>query len=111
MNMYIYSLLHVTGLVAVIGALGLFRFKHLFSRIHAATVISVGGVYLTILLLAADSWFGVYTLKALFALFILAIADPVITHAIAEKSLVLDKPHGKLVRNDMGTDKGLEAKR
>ncbi len=78
-----YIFLCIGGACALIGAMGILRFPDVYNRLHANTVVVVGGVIMT--LLGAGIWYGLsaYTLKAIVIALFLFLTNPVGAHAIA----------------------------
>jgi multicomponent Na+:H+ antiporter subunit G len=101
MNWIIELLLTFSGALCIVGAIGMLRFRDFFSRVHPATIVSVGGVYFAILLLAVSEFQQSYFVKGIIMLFMLMVTDPAITHAITERSLLIEKPFGVLKVNEL----------
>lgn len=101
MNWIIELLLTFSGVLCIIGAVGIMRFRDFFSRVHAATIVSVGGCYFAVFLLAVSAFPESYFVKGMLALVVLMITDAAMTHAIAEKSLMVEKPYRTLVKNEL----------
>lgn len=78
-----YILLGLGASCSLVGAAGIVRFPDVYNRIHAQTVVVVGGVIVTLLGLSVLEGFSAYTLKALTIALILFITNPVGSHAIA----------------------------
>lgn len=78
-----YILLGIGAACALIGAMGIVRFPDVYNRIHAHTVVVVGGVI--VILLGASMFEGLssYTLKTLIIALFLFLTAPVSSHAIA----------------------------
>ena len=78
-----YILLGIGAACSLIGAMGIVRFPDVYNRIHAHTVVVVGGVI--VMLLGASMFEGLssYTLKALIIALFLFLTAPVSSHAIA----------------------------
>ncbi len=73
----------VSGVSMLLGALGLFRFPDVYTRMHASTMITVGGVVFSLILFALNPFGIMFSIKILIiAAFMLATA-PVSSHAIA----------------------------
>ncbi len=73
----------VSGIFMFLGAFGLFRFKNFYVKVHCATMVSVGGVMFSLVLLLIHAADSVMKLKILALLLILFITMPVSTHFIA----------------------------
>ena len=65
------------------GALGVIRFPDVYTRLHAATKCDTGGIMGIVLGLAmiVDSWS--VRIKLMFLLVLIAMINPMISHAIA----------------------------
>lgn len=78
-----YVLLGIGAACALIGAMGILRFPDVYNRIHAQTVVVVGGVIVMLLGAGVLEGFSSYTLKALIIALFLFLTNPVGSHAIA----------------------------
>jgi multicomponent Na+:H+ antiporter subunit G len=78
-----YLFFGVGGACALIGAMGILRFPDVYNRLHANTVIIVGGVIMTLLGVSVLYGISMYSLKALLIALFMFIANPVGAHAIA----------------------------
>ncbi len=80
--MFSEILLLIASLSALLGAIGMLRFRDCYTRIHAATMISVGGVMLALVVLAFENFGTVYSVKAILVVVFFALTNPVSNHAI-----------------------------
>ena len=78
-----YILLGIGAFCALIGAMGIVRFPDVYNRIHANTVVVVGGVIVTLIGVSVLEGLSSYTLKALIIALFLFLTNPVGSHAIA----------------------------
>jgi len=78
-----YLFLGVGGACALIGAMGILRFPDVYNRLHANTVVVVGGVIMTLFGVSILYSLSMYSLKALLIALFLFITNPVGAHAIA----------------------------
>ncbi len=78
-----YILMLVGSACAIIGAIGLVRLPDVYNRLHANTVIAVGGAILITLGAGLLRGLDVYLIKALTIVVFLFITNPVGAHAIA----------------------------
>jgi multicomponent Na+:H+ antiporter subunit G len=78
-----YILLGIGAACAIIGAIGIVRFPDVYNRIHAQTVVVVGGVIVMLLGASVLEGFSFHTLKILIIALFLFITCPVSSHAIA----------------------------
>lgn len=78
-----YVLLGIGSACALIGAMGIVRFPDVYNRLHANTVVVVGGAILTMLGAGILGGLSVFTLKALVIAAFLFLTNPVGAHAIA----------------------------
>jgi len=72
----------LSGIFMLAGALGMFRFKDFYLKIHCATMITVGGVLFSLFLLMLSSD-GAIRIKILALSSIIFLTSPVSTHFIA----------------------------
>ena len=78
-----YAILGVGAFCALVGSLGILRFPDVYNRIHAQTVVVVGGVILSLIGVSLVEGVSPYTLKALLIALFLFLTNPVGCHAIA----------------------------
>ena len=78
-----YILLGIGAACALIGAMGIVRFPDVYNRIHANTVVVVGGVIVMLIGVSVLDGLSSYTLKALIIALFLFLTAPVSSHAIA----------------------------
>jgi multicomponent Na+:H+ antiporter subunit G len=78
-----YVLFGIGAACALIGAIGIVRFPDVYNRIHANTVVVVGGVIVTLIGVSVLEGLSSFTLKALIIALFLFITNPVGSHAIA----------------------------
>lgn len=78
-----YVLLGIGAACALIGAIGIVRFPDVYNRIHANTVVVVGGVIVTLIGVSVFEGLSSYTLKVLIIALFLFLTNPVGSHAIA----------------------------
>ncbi len=80
-------IIYIAGLFAIIGAIGLFRFKDFYLRSHAATIITVGGVTLALVgAMVKTAFLGPFFFKILIIIILLVLTSPTSTHAIAKRA-------------------------
>lgn len=94
-------LIYISSVCALIGALGLFRFKDCYTRIHAATMVSVGGVILALVCLALENFATVYCVKIILIVIFLALTNPVSSHAIVNAAHRMGIKPEKLRKDDL----------
>ncbi|MEM2878584.1 MAG: monovalent cation/H(+) antiporter subunit G [Candidatus Hadarchaeales archaeon] len=78
-----YALLMIGGFCSIAGSIGLLRFPDVYNRIHANTVVVVGGAITSILGVSIMGGLSSFTLKAALIALFLFITSPVTSHAIA----------------------------
>jgi len=78
-----YALLGIGSACALIGAMGIVRFPDVYNRIHANTVVVVGGAILTMMGAGIIGGLSIFTLKAIVITIFLFLTNPVSAHAIA----------------------------
>lgn len=84
-------------LVCCVSVLGVFRFRYVLSRMHAAALADTMGLFLTLLGIAVLSGFTGFTAKLVIAWIFMWIASPVSSHLIArmEDMLMGTLPDGR----------------
>ena len=75
------------GAFSVVGGIGLLRFPDLFTRMHAAGVTDTMGAGLILVGLMLQAGPGLVAIKLLLILWLLSIASPTSTHALAKSAL------------------------
>ena len=70
------------GFLGITGAIGLFRFPDIFTRLHAASVTDTSSMGLIMLGLILQAGFGMMLLKLLLVLLILAYTSPTVAHTL-----------------------------
>ena len=94
------DLIRIIGAVALMGfglfsicvsAIGLFRFKCVLNRIHAAAVTDTVGVLFMMLGLALLCGFTLTTVKLGIIVVFMWLAGPVVTHLIAKMELLTER--------------------
>ena len=78
-----YVLLGIGSACALIGAMGIVRFPDVYNRIHANTVVVVGGVILTLIGAGILGGLNIFTIKAIVIAVFIFLTNPVSAHAIA----------------------------
>lgn len=94
-------LLALAGLSALIGAAGLHRFPDVYNRMHAATMITVGGTVLGLLVLLAQNLGTVYAAKLLLVVIFMLLTSPAANHAVLNAALRMGIRPARLVRRDL----------
>ena len=85
--MLIQAVLMVSGIFAILGAIGTLRFPDFYTRSHAATMTSVGGVGLAMLaLMFSRELLGAHFFKTLIIIIIMLLTGPTAQHAIASRA-------------------------
>jgi len=70
------------GFLGITGAIGLFRFPDVYTRLHAASVTDTSCMGLIILGLMLQAGFGMMFLKLLLVILILAYTSPTVAHIL-----------------------------
>lgn len=78
-----YVLFAIGAGCALIGAMGILRLPDVYNRIHAQTVVVVGGVIIMLIGVAVLEGLSSYALKALLIALFIFLTNPVGSHAIA----------------------------
>jgi multicomponent Na+:H+ antiporter subunit G len=87
---------------SVVGILGLIRLPDVYSRLQATGKVAVFGVVL--LLVAAAAWTPLGWGRALLLIFLLMVAGPVTTHAIASAAYRIGAPMKGAIRDDLAQE-------
>jgi multicomponent Na+:H+ antiporter subunit G len=89
-QMIVGIILIVVGVfVCCVSVLGVFRFRYVLSRMHAAALGDTMGLFLTLLGIAVLSGFTPFTAKLAIAWIFMWIASPVASHLIARMEVML----------------------
>jgi monovalent cation/proton antiporter MnhG/PhaG subunit len=95
----IIAFLILTGsLVALISSLGLFRFKDVYSRMHAVTKVSSVAMILFFVALILDDFSVGSVIKSLLSMFFLIIFTPVAAHVLSKVAMMLKIDYSKIQR-------------
>jgi multicomponent Na+:H+ antiporter subunit G len=94
-------LLGISGVLAVIGSIGLVRFPDFYTRTHAATVVGVGSFSLALIAIFVGTFWGEFSVKVLAILLINLFANPTATHAIADAAYRIGIKPERLVLNEL----------
>ena len=78
-----YILLGIGAFCAIVGSIGIVRFPDVYNRIHANTVVVVGGAIVMLLGASVLEGLSSYTLKILIIALFIFLTNPVSAHAIA----------------------------
>ncbi|HIP88386.1 MAG TPA: cation:proton antiporter [Thermococcus paralvinellae] len=80
-----YLLLAFGEIAMIFGALGILRFPDVYTRLHAATKCDTGGAMTILLALIIYTDASIFIkLKLLVLAFLIALINPMISHAIAK---------------------------
>ena len=106
-------LLYISGILAVLGGIGMLRFPDFYTRTHAATMITVGGVCLALFALVISSFATDYlfSIKIFLIILFIALTSPTSTHVIAKKAYEMGIKPEKLVKNEFVLKKKSEGGR
>lgn len=64
------------------GAIGIFRFKEFYTRLHAASVTDTLCVFFIVMGMILQAGFTLISVKLMFVIFLLWITSPVASHAL-----------------------------
>ena len=78
-----YLLLAIGSVCSIIGAIGIVRFPDFYNRVHADTVVVVGGAMLLMLGAGISGGLDIFTVKAIVIALFVFITNPVSSHALA----------------------------
>jgi len=76
------------GYFTIIGAIGMYRFPDIWSRVHAASVTDSAGMILLLAGMCVQAGFTLITVKLIIIGIFLFITGPTATHAVANAALV-----------------------
>ncbi len=93
-------LLWISGIFAILGALGMLKFPDIYTRSHAATLISMGGMSLALIALILRAPWSIHSAKVFLVLIINLFSNPTSTHIIANTAYKLGIKPKVLVRNE-----------
>jgi multicomponent Na+:H+ antiporter subunit G len=99
-------LLGISGILAIIGSIGLVRFPDFYTRTHAATVVGLGSFSLAMIAIFIGTLWSAFSVKILAIIIINLFTNPTATHAIADAAYRIGiKPKG-LVLDELKRRKG-----
>ena len=103
-------LMALAAFFALLGAIGFFRFPDFYTRIHAATMVTIGGACLGLTALALSTWeqpgYDInYIIKVLLIIMFILITGPTSSHALADAAYHTGVIPKNLVKNDMENKK------
>ncbi|MCK4555296.1 MAG: monovalent cation/H(+) antiporter subunit G [Candidatus Aenigmarchaeota archaeon] len=81
----------MSAVSALIGALGAVRFPDFYTRVHALTMVTVGGVLIGLATLAIQTGFSAYSAKIALIIVFLILTSPASAHAIAHAAHISGK--------------------
>jgi multicomponent Na+:H+ antiporter subunit G len=96
----VFVLLVISGIFSVLGSIGLIRLPDFYTRTHAATIITMGGMCLALFALMIQTFWGVFTAKLMLIIIISLFASPTATHAIANLAYRKGVKPKRLVKNE-----------
>lgn len=92
----------VAGLVVFItGVFGVYRFRFVLNRMHAAALIDTMGLLLIVLGLVCKRGFDTVTVKLLLVVGLLWLTSPIASHLIAKMVCITDGRVQEHVTNDL----------
>ncbi len=96
-------LLLLSGAIAIVGAIGINRFPEAFTRAHAGTMVTVGGVMLALVCMSVLAVYSqtVPPQKILLLLVVIAVGAPASTHAVFRSALRKNVKPAIAWRNDL----------
>jgi multicomponent Na+:H+ antiporter subunit G len=104
----VFILLVISGIFAVLGSIGLLRFPDFYTRSHAATIISMGGMSLALFALMIQTFWDVLSAKLMLIIIINLFANPTTTHVIANLAYRQGVKPRKLVKDELKDGKGVK---
>ena len=82
-DMVVLALLVISGAFSLLGSIGMLRFPDFYTRSHAATIVSMGGMSLALFALMIHTVWNVFTAELMLIIILNLLANPTITHVIA----------------------------
>jgi len=79
-----YVLLAIGSFCSLVGSIGIVRFPDFYNRVHANTVVVVGGCLMLILGAGISGGLDIFTVKAVVIAIFVFITNPVASHALAK---------------------------
>jgi len=92
------------SLFSLIGVLGFIRLPDVYTRLHAASKVSVFGAVLLVVAAVALQSLGIG--KALVLIVLLIIAGPAVSHALASAAYRMGIPMQNAARDDLAQQRG-----
>jgi multicomponent Na+:H+ antiporter subunit G len=83
-DLLVQALLYISGILAILGSIGMLRFPDFYTRVHAATMVSIGGVCLAALSLIFLTFGTIQSVKLAFILVFIILTNPTTSHALAD---------------------------
>lgn len=80
-------LLIAGSMFVIVGAVGIVRMPDFFTRLHAASVIETGGLFLLVLGMVLRSGVSLASIKLIFIALFIFFAGPAATHAMVRSGL------------------------
>jgi multicomponent Na+:H+ antiporter subunit G len=80
-------LLIAGSMFVIVGAVGIVRMPDFFTRLHAASVIETGGLFLLVLGMVLRSGISLASIKLIFIALFIFFASPAATHAMVRSGL------------------------
>ena len=90
---------YISAIAIFVGAIGLFRFPDVYTRIHAATLITISGIILPLISLAFEN--KTFTLKIITIVTIMLLTNATTGHAIGKAAHRHGIKPKKLIKNDL----------
>ena len=90
---------YISAIAVFVGAIGLFRFPDVYTRIHAATLITISGIILPLISLAFEN--NTFTLKIITIVILMLITNATTGHAIGKAAHRHGIKPKKLIKNDL----------
>ncbi|NOR85416.1 Na+/H+ antiporter subunit G [archaeon] len=89
----------ISAIVIFVGAIGLFRFPDVYTRIHAATLITISGIILPLIALAIEN--KTYTIKIIIIILLMLLSNATTGHAIGKSAHRHGIKPKNLIKNDL----------
>ena len=90
---------YISAIAIFVGAIGLFRFPDVYTRIHAATLITISGIILPLIALAFEN--TTYATKIILIMSMMLLSNATTGHAIGKAAHRHGIKPKKLIKNDL----------
>ena len=90
---------YISAIFIFVGALGLFRFPDVYTRLHAATLITLSGIILPLTVLAFEN--KTIAIKLIVIILMMLLTNATTSHAIGKAAYNHGIKPKNLIKNDL----------